>query len=102
MPNPGPFEQAFTPPSQRDAVPVGQLGNMPQDRAKYDEYIRMMQAMTRAPIPAGPEARRAEAGMPAGPRDVPADVQMQEQNPIERLMAFLTKPRVSIGMAGGK
>jgi hypothetical protein len=102
VPNPGPFEQAFTPPSQRDAVPIGQLGNMPQDRAKYDEYIRLMQALTAPKREAGPDARRAEALMPTGPQPASDSVQLQEQNPIEKLMAFLTKPRVTIGMAGTK
>ncbi len=100
MPDPGPFETAFA-PGKRDAPPLGQLSNMPTGKG-WDEYVRLMQAMTGPKIEGGPAARRAEGGMPAGPRPVAEDVQLQEPGALDKLLAFLTKPRITIGMAGGK
>ncbi len=109
MPDPGPFERAFAKngitsdyqTGPRDAVDIGHLGNIPPGK-KGDEYIRLMQMLTGPKREAGPEARRAEALMPPGPQASPDEAQMQPQSSLDQLLAFLTKPRVSIGMAGGK
>lgn len=60
----------------------------PNDRGQYD---RIMQYLTQPKRDAGPEARRAEAGMFAGPREAdPNQGGMQATgNPVMRLMTHL-------------
>lgn len=45
---------------------------------QWGDYLKTMQYLTQPKTNAGPDARRAMSGMPAGPRDTMDDVQMQQ------------------------
>jgi hypothetical protein len=64
------------------------IGNVPpNDRGQYE---RLMQYLTQPRHDAGPDARRAEAGMYAGPREADQNPSgMQQPGAVMRLMAHL-------------
>lgn len=55
----------------------------------WGDYLKKMQYLTQPATNAGPEARRAMAGMPAGPRNAPDDVQLQQPGGGQSLLAML-------------
>lgn len=85
------FDQKTLRPSEtgRSAPTIADLiGNVPpDDRGQYES---LMQYLTQPKRDAGPGARRAEAGMYAGPRDAdPSPSGMQQSGAVMRLMAHL-------------
>lgn len=55
----------------------------------WGDYLKTMQYLTQPRKDAGPDARRAMGGMPAGPRSSPDDVQLQRPGGGQSLMAML-------------
>ena len=55
----------------------------------WGDYLDTMKYLTQPKTNAGPDARRAMAGMPAGPRDVADPVQLQQPKSSQSLMALL-------------
>lgn len=55
----------------------------------WGDYLKTMQYLTQPKTNAGPDARRAMAGMPAGPRNAQDDVQLQQPGGGQALMAML-------------
>lgn len=75
----------------REAITLADLfSNVPGGKGdQWGKYQRLMQYVTQQKRDAGAAARRAMAGMPAGPRDVSDDVQLQQPGAGQGLMALL-------------
>lgn len=87
----------------KDSVTTDELNSLipgntgPKDKygrptAKGDpwgEYLKTMQYLTQQAHDAGPEARRAMAGMPAGPHNIQDPVQLQSPGGGSSLLALL-------------
>lgn len=70
-------------------VPGGKPGAPPPKGDAWGDYLKTMQYLTQPKTNAGPDARRAMAGMPAGPRNAQDDVQLQQPGGGQALMAML-------------
>jgi hypothetical protein len=55
----------------------------------WGDYLKKMQYLTQPPTNAGSDARRAMAGMPAGPKNALDDVKLQQSPAGQSLMALL-------------
>jgi hypothetical protein len=96
-----PFEQLFSQvPSDKEMNPsatgrdymtydLGHPADPSQAGRGWESYARMMKLLTQPPRDMGPAGRRAEAGMPAGPKDIHDPVQLQEAPHGSGLMALL-------------
>lgn len=69
-------------------VPGNKPGAMPKSDP-WGEYMGLMKYLTQPKTDAGPGARRAMSGMPAGPRDTQDPVTMQQPKSSQSLMALL-------------
>ncbi len=111
MPDPGPFEKRFARqkgdpkglerrpmPEHMDLEHVPARGTVAGSSPAYED---LMSYVTQGAHPAGPDARRAEAGMPAGPRPVDLGADGPPGvHPLGRLVSLiaeLTAPRYHIG-----
>lgn len=64
--------------------------NVPSGKGdQWGQYLRLMQYLTQPRKDAGPAARRAMGGLPAGPRDVDDPVELQTPGGGSSLMAML-------------
>lgn len=87
----------------KDSVTLDELGSLipsnmgPKDKYgrpsaqgdPWGDYLKTMQLLTQPRVDAGPEARRAMGGMPAGPRDVHDPVEIQSPSFGQSLMSLL-------------
>lgn len=69
--------------------PPDKYGRPTQHGDPWGEYLKTMQYLTQPAHDMGPAARRAAAGMPAGPRDVHDPVEMQQPGAASSLLAML-------------
>ncbi len=69
--------------------PKDKYGRPTEKGDPWGDYLKEMQLLTQPRIDAGPEARRAMGGMPAGPRGTQDPVQLQSPGGGQSLMALL-------------
>ena len=69
---------------------LDKYGNPEQPKGDpWGDYLKMMQYLTQPRTDAGPDARRAMGGMPAGPMNVQDPVQLQSAPVGSSLMSLL-------------
>lgn len=101
----GILDSLFMKPSEtgKDSVTLDELGSLipgntgPKDKFgrptaqgdPWGDYLKTMQYLTQPRHDMGPEARRAEAGMFAGPRDVQDPVELQRPSAGQSLLSLL-------------
>jgi len=101
----GVIDDMFMKPSEtgKDSVTLDELNSLiPSDKGpkdkygrptpqgdKWGDYLKMMQLLTQPRTDAGPEARRAMGGLPAGPQNIQDPVQLQSPGAGSSLMALL-------------
>ena len=70
-------------------VPSQTAGGVRSKGDPWGDYMKTMQYLTQPKKDAGPDARRAMAGMPAGPKNAPDDVALKQPAGGQSLMAML-------------
>ena len=74
---------------ESDKGPKDKFGRPAAKGDPWSEYLKTMQYLTQPRTDAGPEARRAMGGMPAGPKNVQDPVQLHSPGAASSLMALL-------------